>query len=266
VQLELAVFIFMDTEAKLAQPIKIEQFDGPFHILVEMLESQKLEITEVSLSQVTEQYLRAVNQQSNLPAGEAGIDPYVLADFLVVSSRLLFLKSKLLLPMLDWGEDEEDIDLEAHLKMYKEYYDAAKVIDKILKQKKFAFARERLAVDVEVLFNPPHNLSTMKMKEVMAKVISDIEPIVKIPKKIISKTISIRDKINHVRELILARVTSNFSELLQGSKDKTEAIVTFLALLELVKQRVISVEQEEKYGEINISRNSAEPNAEAAEN
>jgi len=237
----------MDTEVKLAEAIKIEQFDGPFHVLVEMLEKDKLDITDISLSQVTQQYLTAVNAQTN-------IDPYALADFLVVSSRLLYLKSKLLLPMLNWGDDEEDIDLEARLKMYKEYYDAAKVIDQIFKQKKFAFAREKLAVDVEVIFNPPHNLSTMKMKAAMARVIADIEPIVKIPKKIIRQTISIRDKINHVRELILARVTANFSELLAGSKDKTEAIVTFLALLELVKQRVISVEQEEKYGEITINK------------
>jgi segregation and condensation protein A len=247
--------------SELNKVIKIEQFDGPFHVLVEMLESQKLEITEVSLSQVTEQYLQAINQQPNSPAGEAGIDPYALADFLVVSSRLLFLKSKLLLPMLDWGDDEEEIDLAARLKMYKEYYDAAQVIEQILRKKKFAFTRERLAVDVEVIFNPPHNLSTMKMKAVMAKVISDIEPIIKIPKKVIRQTLSIRDKINHVRELILARVTSNFSELLQGSKDKTEAIVTFLAMLELVKQRVITVEQEEKYGEITLEKISNSPNS-----
>jgi len=168
----------METEKKLEQTIQIEKFDGPFHILVELLDSQKLNITEVSLSKVTEQYLEAINTQPN-------IDPYALADFLVVSSRLLYMKSKILLPMLQWEEEPETVSLEDQLKMYKEYYDASKTIEKMFKAKNFAFSRERLAVDVEVLFNPPHNLAVNKLQQVMEKIIKLIEPIVRIPKRVL---------------------------------------------------------------------------------
>lgn len=237
----------METEKKLEQTIQIEKFDGPFHLLVELLESQKMDITEVSLSNVTQQYLEAINSQPN-------IDPYALADFLVISARLLYMKSKILLPMLQWEEESETVSLEDQLKMYKVYYDASRIIEKMLKVENFAYAREKLAVDIEVLFNPPHNLTMHKLQKVMEKVIKEIEPIVRIPKRILRRTISIRDKINQVREFIMERITTNFNDLVQSTQDKTEAIITFLALLELVKQRVITVEQEELYGEINIEK------------
>jgi segregation and condensation protein A len=206
-----------------------------------------MDITEVSLSKVTQQYLEAVNAQPN-------IDPYALADFLVISARLLYMKSKLLLPMLQWEEEQDTASLEDHLKMYKEYYNASRVIEKMLKAENFAYARERLAVDVEVLFNPPHNLTVHKLLQAMEKVIKEIEPIVRIPKRILRRTISIRDKINQVREFIMERITTNFNDLIQSTQDKTEAILTFLAMLELVKQRVITVDQEKLHGDINIEK------------
>lgn len=234
--------------------IKIEQFDGPFHVLVEMLESQRLDITQVALSQVTEQYLKAINP----PASEAGshksADPHVLADFLVVAAQLLYLKSKVLLPMLADDEAEDEASLEDQLKMYKQYYEASKVVEKMLKASNFSFAREKLAVDVEVLFNPPHSLTTDKMKSLFIKVVVGLEPIVRVPKQIKRQVISIRDKIKHVRDHIIAKMTSSFSELVKGSKDRTESIITFLALLELVKQQIVNVEQSEQYGEINIEK------------
>ena len=238
----------MEGNNYLASPqIRIEQYDGPFHVLVEMLEGEKLDITQVALSQVTEQYLKAINSQG-------AVDPHTLADFLVVAAHLLYLKSKFLLPALE-DEDEDEALLEDQLKMYQLYFEASKVVESMLKSGNFSFAREKLAVDIEVLFNPPHSLTIDNMKGLFLRVVEGLEPIVRVPKKIQRQVISIRDKIKHIRDHIIARMTSSFSELVKGSKDRTESIITFLALLELVKQQLVDVDQEQLYGEINIRKN-----------
>jgi len=230
--------------------IKIEQFAGPFHILVGMLEKEKLPITEVSLSKVTEQYLEAINS-----SGDGQSDPYILADFLVVAAKLVYLKSKALLPVFEEEEDENGtISLEDQLRMYKAYYDASKVIDKMLRATNISFTREKLAIDIDVIFNPPHNLTMSKMRDIFAKVVEVLEPIVKIPKKVVQRVMSLRDKINNIRNHILEKVNSSFFELTGGGKNKVDSILTFLALLELVKQRVIHVDQEGLHGDIKIAK------------
>lgn len=232
----------------LTEHIVIEQFEGPFHTLVDLLESQKLDITSIALATVTEQYINAVNTQPY-------IDPYALADFLVISSRLLYLKSKTLLPMLVWDEEEDDsADLEKQLKIYKEYYEASKTMEGLLKQKRISVVRERLAIDVEVLFNPPHDLTTDKLQNILAKILNDLAPIVKIPKKVMERTVSIRTKIDHISSLIINKISTSFKDLLQGANNKAETIVTFLAVLELVKQRTVNVEQDILHGEIMIHK------------
>lgn len=240
-----------ETNEQQSHAVAIEQFEGPFHVLVELLQKQKLDIVEVNLAEVTEQYIETVNTQES-------IDPYALADFLVVASKLLYLKSKTLLPMLAWDheEDEEMEDLEEQLKMYKSYYDASQVMEAMLKKNNVMVSREKLAVDVEVLFNPPHDLTGHTMSDVLKTIVQRLEPIVKIPQKIVKRTVTIKERMKHVREHILQKVQTNFSELLKGAKTKSDSVVTFLAVLELVKQRIVHVDQQELHGEIEIKKHS----------
>lgn len=224
--------------------IKIEQFEGPLDLLLQLIEREELDITKVSLAQVTEQYLKYLKQVEILY-------PEELADFLVVAAKLLLIKSKVLLPMLELEEDEAI--LEKQLKLYKEFYEASKKINKILLKKKFSFSRQESKDQLlEPIFTPPENITPSNLRDLFADVIGKIEPIIKLPKEIIEKTISIQEKIKHIQEMILHQSCLNFKNLLNGTKSKTEVIVTFLALLELVKQKAVAVTQDNIFDDIKI--------------
>src|SRR3989338_3373250 len=92
--------------------VKVEQFEGPLTLLLELIDDQKLDITQVSLATVADQYLAYIHAQPKW-------DPDELADFLVVAAKLLLIKSKVLLPNLDLGEEEDTLALEQQLKMLK---------------------------------------------------------------------------------------------------------------------------------------------------
>jgi len=223
---------------------QLDNFQGPLDLLLQLIEESNLDITEVSIAQVADQfmeYLESVEEKN----------PEELADFLVVASRLLLIKSKVLLPSLDLGNEETGDDLEKQLKIYKEFYDASKNIEKILLQKKVLFAREKIPIDIDVIFNPPKNIDNNKLKKIFLEVLKEIEPIIRIPKKAMLRAVSIKEKINQIANKISQGLT-NFDELIADAKDRTEVIITFLGLLELVKKRTASVKQDDKFGEITI--------------
>jgi segregation and condensation protein A len=228
--------------------VRLEKFEGPLDLLLQLIEGQKLDITEVSLAQVADQYLEYLNQ-----AQELNIDE--LADFLVIAAKLLYIKSKALLPSLDLGDDDLK-DLEKQLKIYKEYLDASKVINRMILAKRFSFVRERAIKSEEIIFNPPKNLALSKLKNIFEEILNDLKPIFELPRRTLEKTISIQEKIQYIKNLILSCIQNKscFGAILKNVKSKTEIIVSFLALLELVKQRTIAVNQEELFKEITIEK------------
>ncbi len=227
--------------------IKLQNFEGPLDLLLQLIESADLDITQVALADVTDQfveYLEKIEEKK----------PDILADFLVVASKLLLIKSKVLLPSLEIDSEENIDDLETQLKIYKEYYQASKVLAGILAQKKVLFSRKKIPLEIKTVFNPPKNLKATQLKQVFLTILKQIEPIIKLPKKSLLKAISIKEKISHIRQQILQKIKTNFSELVSGSKNKTEVVVTFLSLLELIKQKDIKAKQNKMFGEINIEK------------
>lgn len=226
--------------------IKLEQFEGPLDLLLQLIEQQDLDITQVSLANVTGQYLNYLNQTPDISTDE-------LADFLVVAAKLLLIKSKILLPELAI-EEEEGYDLEKQLKIYREYYEASKILHKMILKRRFSFPREKMAVHIEKIFNPPKTLTAEKMKQLFIGVLKEIEPWVSLPREVMVKTISIQQRIQGIREMIAEQATLTFKNILVTAKNKTEIIVTFLALLELVKQRTVVVVQESVFEDIVVRR------------
>ena len=227
--------------------VKLEKFEGPLDLLLQLIESADLDITEISLAQVADQFMQYLIEVENK-------NPDELADFLVAASRLLLIKSRILLPNLHIEDEGEAMELEIQLKIYKEYYEATKKIENILAEKKVLFAREKFPLDRDVIFNPPENLGIDKLKTVFLEILKEIEPIIQLPKKSMLKAISIKEKIEQIKNKILSGVSLNFMDLIKESKNRTEVIISFLGVLELVKQRTVIVKQDKMFEEITIQK------------
>lgn len=224
--------------------IKIEKFEGPLDLLLKLIEREELDITQVALARVTDQYIEQLKQLAEIPAEE-------LADFLVVAARLLFLKSKMLLPLLHWDQEDEDGDLEKRLRMYKEYVEAAKKVQAMLSKRRHTFVREKPPV-AALGFAPPKDFTAEKMAEFFRETLRRLVPVVKPPEGVIEKTISIHEKIRHIQALISKHARMKFTGMIKAAETRAEIIVTFLALLELIKQGQVTVKQHSHFGDIEL--------------
>lgn len=226
--------------------IKLEQFEGPLDLLLQLTEQEKLDITRVSLAKIADQYLEYIS-------GSRDITLAHLADFLTVASRLILIKSKALLPMLEFTEEEEEEikDLEHQLAQYKKFKDAAKNLAEVFDSKKISFSREGF-LGLGVVFYPPENICAEDLQKAFNRVLGEIPIQEKLEQKMVQEIITLEDKILHLQETLRERVTTSFSQLVANAVDRVEVVVSFLAMLELVKQRLIHVEQGELFSEIRM--------------
>lgn len=224
---------------------KLEQFSGPLDLLLSLIQEKKLDISEVAISEVTEQYLEYLDTLEENRAEE-------LADFLVIASKLLLFKSNLLLPQFV-PEEDEGPSLEDQLRLYKMFVERSKDINNLwLNENRGFFRIEPLRKAKE--FVPPTNLVLEKMHESMLQLVNRIAPPKELPQARIDKAVSVKEKIDSIRMLLRKSKSFSFREVLQSSQNKTEVIVGFLAMLELVKQRMIGLRQQESFGDIVIER------------
>jgi len=226
--------------------IKIEQFEGPLDLLLQLTEDQKLDITRVSLAKIADQYLEYIANTQNITLEH-------LADFLSVASRLILIKSKALLPMLEFTEEEEAeiSDLEHQLAEYKKFKEASKNVSAIFGSQKSASSRESF-LGQSVVFFPPENMTAEDLAKIFSKILGEIPLIEKLEEEMVREVLTLEEKIEHLQSTLRERVETSFSELVKNAKDKIEVVVSFLAMLEMVKQRIIHVEQGELFSEINM--------------
>jgi len=223
---------------------KFGQFNGPLDLLLSLIEEQEMDINEVALSQVTEQYLHYLDSIENKK-------PEELADFLVIATRLLFIKSRKLLP--DFTQEEEGPSLEEQLRLYKMFVESAKKLNKRwLDKERAVFRVEPARRPTE--FIPPENWGLENLHESMVKLLHRIKPPKPIPHTEIDKAVSMKEKINQIRKLLKGNGSVSFSKALQNSENKTEVIVGFLALLELVKQKSVALKQRGAFNDILIEQ------------
>jgi len=232
---------------------KTEKFQGPLALLLQLIEKEELDITEVSLAKIADQYIDYIKKSGQ-------IDPEATADFLVVAAKLLYIKSKALLPYLYPEEDEEVEELEQQLKMYKEFLEAMKVIEAMIGKKKFSFAREfnrKALLNNLNFFSPPKKLTKENLAAVFEELISVIRPPEEeLEEERLERKINIEDKILAIQQILLEKIKINFSKIMEKAESKTEIIVSFLAILELIKQRNIFACQDDLFGEITINKNN----------
>lgn len=227
--------------------IKIDHFEGPLDLLLQLVESAELDITKVSLLAVTEPFVKHVE------ANRGKIPPEELADFLVVAAKLVYLKSKALLPDLHDPSLEEGPDLESQLRMYKAFVEAAKLLGTRWLEGRSMYGRlSRPLKQTEPVFAAPAGVDGNFLKGLFQKAIRRIEPILQLPKAAIERVVTIEEKISSLHERVKKMMRVSFHRYLAESQDRAEMVVGFLALLELIKQKTVKVEQNELFSDIQL--------------
>ncbi len=229
--------------------IKTDAFEGPLELLLELVEKRKLLINDISLAEVTDEYMHHVSAMQELSLPNT-------SQFVALAATLLLIKSKSLLPVLELtAEEEEGIeDLEARLKLYKIYRDAA---DTITERFGVKVAHERLFVkDTNPLFVTDSYTTTSALHTAIGEVLNSLPVRDVRPKVRVRKVVTLEEMIDRLHSRIEKQMKLRFTDLVENQAERVEVIVGFLAVLESVKQGSILVAQLEQFSDINIEKES----------
>ncbi len=226
--------------------IKNDKFEGPLDLLLNLIEKRKLLINDFSLSEITDDFINHVSTFGQLSATK-------ISDFLIVASTLILIKSRSLLPSikLEEGEEQDIKDLEIRLSILKIMKDISLSVQDQF-GKKILFKKKQIK-NIEPRFNPSENLNPHNMRIIMLSIINTF-PKVEIKKEAkIKSVISLEDMMNNLINRIKRSVKMNFSEIQPGSKkERADTIISFLAVLELIKRGFIKAEQNDKFDDISL--------------
>lgn len=232
--------------------IKLDIFEGPLDLLLYLVKKDHLDIYNIPIAQVTEQYLRYIELMQLLDLNIAG-------EFLVMAATLMQIKSKMLLPVQENEAQEEEADPRAELVRQLLEYEKFKQVAEELRQKeteqKEVFKRPLTSeakselTQKEVYFEA----SLFDLISAFSKALEDV------PKELFYQVIkdefTVEDKVHQILHLLLEKNYICLSELFNSAKSKIEIIVTFLGILELIRMKEIVAVQKGVFEEIEITRN-----------
>lgn len=241
----------METENSVnTYKVKTNTFEGPFRLLLSLVEEKKLFINEVSLAEVTEDYLNYVNSLE-------GVSKEEIASFIVVASTLILIKSKSLLPTLELTPEEQtDIkNLEGRLKLFELYTRLGLNIKEGF-GKRIIFAPNPRKV--EIVFLPDERITPLHMMEFAHLALGKIPKQTSLfPSVEVKKVVSLEEMIDSLTERIQKSMRMSWSAMHGTPKTKEEkvlAIVSFLAMLELVRTGLLDALQNENFDDIVIEK------------
>ncbi len=229
--------------------IAIGDFNGSLETLLTLIQKRKLHISEVSLSQVTDEYLSYIRSLNNINQQE-------IAEFLVIASTLLLIKSKSLLPNLELSlEEEEDMEeLEYRLRLYAIYQNSREVLSKHLQNSLPLIAPIK---SIKIKSTPKEfkkdNITIQSLSDIIQELIDNLPSDDVKDNASISKTINIKEVMNNLLSKVQHGVNESFSTFTKTGKE--DILINFLALLELVKEGALLVEQKDLNNDILISCN-----------
>ena len=243
-------------EHKVNYHIKTDHFEGPLDLLLNLIEKRKLFIGDFALSKVADDYIEHIRRFEAFPMND-------VANFLLVASTLVLIKSKAILPELDLTREEEsDIDdLKRRLQMYELFRSLAVEIKS--KYGKTLIYERSGRPEMPTVFAPEARITVAQIAQSMQAVIMQLPKKVTVPKATVKKVISIEEMMTRLSSRVTAALKmsfgqfSNYQRGVSVSKEqRIGVIVSFLAMLELVKQGVVHVSQTEEHGDIDIETHS----------
>lgn len=230
--------------------VKTESFEGPLDLLLSLVEKRKLFINDIALSKVTDDFIAHIQNFEKLPMADS-------AQFILIASTLLLIKSKSLLPALTLTEEEQTdiVDLETRLKIYQRIKDASLNV-KNLFGVNIIFPQSQNR-PIETTFSPHESMNLLSLAGAIKDIIKSLPKKENIPKAVVRKVISLEEMIDNLTNRITHGLKMKFSEFASAHKEeRVNVIVSFLAMLELVKQGVIHVSQEDHFADIHMETKS----------
>ena len=230
--------------------IKTDAFEGPFSLLLSLIEERKFFINDLSLAQVTEDYLNYVKKLGEL-------NPPEIASFIVVAATLILIKSKSLLPNLNLTSEEEgDIrDLEERLKLYELYTKLGVHVKEVFGEK-IIFAPLERKNDF-LVFLPDDRITKENMMTFAQNALGKVPKKSVLPEVEVKKVVSMEEMISRLTERIERTLQMSFKDFAGDAKTKEEKIVViigFLAMLELVRQGILHAVQKNSFEDIVIKK------------
>lgn len=241
--------------------VKLQVFEGPLDLLLHLLDKNKVNIYDIPIVEITNQYMAYIRQMQQE-------DLNVMSEFMVMAATLLDIKAKMLLPAPETEDDEEAEDPRAQLvqqlleyKMYK--YISGELKDRQMDASRVLYKMPTIPQEV-VAYEEPVDLDELvagltldKLNEIfqsmMKKQVEKIDPIRSKFGKIQKEEISLEDRMTSLEAYARTHRQFSFRGLLEGARSKTEIIVTFLAVLELMKVGAIRITQDVIFDDISIT-------------
>lgn len=226
--------------------ISLEQFEGPLDLLHQLVEKRKLQINTISLAKITADYMAHIRKTTAVSAEE-------IARFVHIASILILIKSKSLLPILEYTKEEEaDVaELENRMKLFE--YIRSRAVPTLNRWKKRAWITRMPKQKQQVVFSPDNSCTIKSLQYNAEMVVQDLSFLKERPKKKVAKTIRIEEVIERVLSAVTERVSVSFKEM-SSKAGKKEKIISFLAVLELMRKNLLMATQGKHFEDIVITK------------
>ena len=225
--------------------IKLEQFEGPLDLLLSLIEKRKLFINEISLAKIADAYMEHIRRFEHFPLADT-------AHFILVASTLVLIKSRSLLPNLTLTQEEEGsiAHLEDRLKQYSRIKELSEHIKKCFGKTPIFLGTPQPLTPV---FMPDQSMTLAALAQAVREVIQNIPQKNTLPHTTVKKVISLEEMIDRLTTRITQSLKMSFKDFSNRDRgEKVEVIVSFLALLELVKQGIVAAHQENHNADITM--------------
>lgn len=234
--------------------IQLENFSGPLDLLLHLIKTNEMDIYDISMVKITEQYLGIIEQMKQLDLDIAG-------EFLLMAATLIHIKSRLLLPLSDEVDEDEGEDPRAELVRrlleYQRYKDVAESFSQMPLLNRDIFASHFVSTEfVDVDAEEEHVVGVYQLAEAFHRLLNNAP--VETFHEVVREQLSVADHVQIVLERLSVDQRLAFKDIFPQRPTRLEMVVTFLATLELVKMRMVKIEQANEFGEIWLSLAVAE--------
>ena len=238
--------------------VRLEVFEGPLDLLLHLVKKNEVDLSDLPVATITDQYIAYLDLLQQLDLDMAG-------EYLVMAATLLHLKSRLLLPSEEAADEESGEDPRAELARqlleYQRFKEAAEMLDRNSMLGRDVFTRvplrneaidgQGIAQDVQNVTDEICDVSLGDLLDALQEVLKNTEP--DIVHQVMLEQISLREQVCMVLDLLRERTQVTFTELLSTDTSRLQILVTFLAALELVRTRMVDVNQDKRFGPIMLT-------------